>query len=125
MKAILSTHDKTGLVEFAGALSKCGFELVSTGGTGAALAEGEDDPEGAILEALRSRLGPQVPIAISLDCHAGMTARMLDNVDVVTAYRTVPHVDLRRTGEQAATRSWRMRLAACSWTIPTLLYESR
>ena len=40
MKAILSTHDKTGLVEFAGTLREAGFEFVSTGGTAAVLADG-------------------------------------------------------------------------------------
>ena len=38
-RAILSVSDKTGLVPFATALSKRGFELVSTGGTAKALAE--------------------------------------------------------------------------------------
>ncbi len=37
MKAILSVFDKTGLAEFAGALRGAGFDLVSTGGTSAAI----------------------------------------------------------------------------------------
>jgi phosphoribosylaminoimidazolecarboxamide formyltransferase / IMP cyclohydrolase len=36
-RALLSASDKTGLVEFAAALSEYGIELVSTGGTNAAL----------------------------------------------------------------------------------------
>ncbi|MCI0795581.1 MAG: bifunctional phosphoribosylaminoimidazolecarboxamide formyltransferase/IMP cyclohydrolase [Chloroflexi bacterium] len=39
MKALLSAYDKTGLPEFAAVLSQCGFELVSTGGTAAAMAD--------------------------------------------------------------------------------------
>ena len=39
MKAILSAHDKTGLAEFAGALHRAGWELVSTGGTAGAIAD--------------------------------------------------------------------------------------
>ena len=38
-RALLSVTDKTGLVEFAGALAKHGVELVSTGGTARALRE--------------------------------------------------------------------------------------
>jgi phosphoribosylaminoimidazolecarboxamide formyltransferase / IMP cyclohydrolase len=38
-RALLSVSDKTGLVEFARRLSERGVELVSTGGTGRALAE--------------------------------------------------------------------------------------
>ena len=37
-RALLSVSDKTGLVEFAAALSKAGVELVSTGGTSKAIA---------------------------------------------------------------------------------------
>ncbi|MGB3536719.1 MAG: bifunctional phosphoribosylaminoimidazolecarboxamide formyltransferase/IMP cyclohydrolase [Mesorhizobium sp.] len=37
-RALLSVSDKTGLVEFAGALAKAGVELVSTGGTAKAIA---------------------------------------------------------------------------------------
>src|ERR671910_409192 len=38
-RALLSVSDKTGLVEFAGALAGTGVEIISTGGTGRALAE--------------------------------------------------------------------------------------
>src|SRR4051794_13772528 len=37
MRALLSVYDKTGLVEFARGLSELGWELVSSGGTSAAL----------------------------------------------------------------------------------------
>ena len=37
MRALLSVYDKTGLVEFARGLSRLGWELVSSGGTAAAL----------------------------------------------------------------------------------------
>ena len=39
MKALLSASDRTGLIEFARALHSAGFDLVSTGGTGGAIAE--------------------------------------------------------------------------------------
>ncbi|MGI9252948.1 MAG: bifunctional phosphoribosylaminoimidazolecarboxamide formyltransferase/IMP cyclohydrolase [Thermomicrobiales bacterium] len=38
MRALLSVYDKTGLVEFAHGLAGLGFEIVSTGGTKAAIA---------------------------------------------------------------------------------------
>ena len=37
MRAILSVFDKTGIVEFAEGLAKLGYEIVSTGGTQAAI----------------------------------------------------------------------------------------
>ena len=39
MRALLSVYDKTGLVELAAGLSGLGWELISSGGTSAALAE--------------------------------------------------------------------------------------
>ncbi len=67
---------------------------------GSCVAADEDDPEGRLLAALRDRLGPR-PIVVSLDCHANLTERMVRAADAFTAYRTCPHVDTRRTGEQA------------------------
>jgi microcystin degradation protein MlrC len=69
---------------------------------GSAVSRSHDDPEGLLLGALRERLGAGVPIAISLDHHANLTTRMLDAVDIVTAYRTCPHTDLKECGAQAA-----------------------
>jgi microcystin degradation protein MlrC len=68
---------------------------------GACVARDEDDPEGRVLEELRARLGPDRAIVASLDCHANLTERMLAAADAFTAYRTCPHVDTHRTGEQA------------------------
>jgi microcystin degradation protein MlrC len=70
---------------------------------GASLAHGVDDPEGELLGLLRKRLRPGVPVAISLDCHAGWTAAMEKGCDIATAYQTVPHTDMSRTGAQAAS----------------------
>ncbi len=39
MRALLSVYDKTGLVDLARALTDLGWDLVSSGGTSAALAE--------------------------------------------------------------------------------------
>lgn len=86
-----------------GILSRCtaGVDGVYLMLHGSALVIGEDDPEGWLLTEIRARVGPTVPIAISLDLHAYLTERMLASVDIVTVYRTCPHIDLYRTGEQA------------------------
>ena len=70
---------------------------------GSMLAEGVDDPEGLLLTRIRERVGPAVPIAVSFDCHATMSRAIARNADIVTAYRTCPHLDLARTGRQAGT----------------------
>jgi microcystin degradation protein MlrC len=68
---------------------------------GACVAHDADDPEGVLLDGVRERLGPDKPIVVSLDCHANLTRRMAAAADAFTAYRTCPHIDTRRTGEQA------------------------
>lgn len=58
---------------------------------GAAAAENEPDVEGALLEAARRVLGPDVPIVSPFDHHAGVTRRMIENLDGLVAHRTQPH----------------------------------
>lgn len=60
------------------------------------------DPEGALLEAIRAKIGPSPLIAISMDLHAYFTSAMERNVDIAVAYKTCPHIDLYETGALAA-----------------------
>lgn len=69
---------------------------------GAMICGVEKDPEGAVLEALRARIGPGIPIAVSLDLHAHVTPRMVAAADIVVGYETYPHVDAYQTGGRAA-----------------------
>lgn len=69
---------------------------------GAVCAVGEDDVEGNLLEAVRRELGFTGRLIVSLDLHANVTRRMLTHADAITAYRTMPHMDFRATGERAA-----------------------
>lgn len=69
---------------------------------GAMGADGELDPEGNLLEAIRGMAGPEIPIVISLDLHGILTDRMLRQVDGFAIYHTYPHVDFADTGARAA-----------------------
>lgn len=69
---------------------------------GAMVSETEDDAEGALLEALREVVGPDVPIAATLDLHANATPRMAANASALISYRTYPHVDQYERAQQAA-----------------------
>jgi len=61
MKALLSVYDKTGIEEFARGLSALGWELISSGGTSAALtAAGVDHVEVADLTGAPEMLGGRV-----------------------------------------------------------------
>src|SRR6266481_3729891 len=69
---------------------------------GAGLTTEEDDPDGALFEAVREIVGPDVPIAATLDLHANVSERMVGSVDAFIAYRTNPHLDMRERGAEAA-----------------------
>ena len=61
-----------------------------------------EDGEGELLARLRAVVGPALPIAITLDLHANVTSAMCDTANIIVSYQTYPHVDMRRTGRQAA-----------------------
>ena len=69
---------------------------------GAVCAAGEDDVEGDLLAMVRDELGFTGRVIVSLDLHANVTPRMLQHADVITAYRTFPHMDFRETGTRTA-----------------------
>ena len=69
---------------------------------GAMVTETEDDAEGALLELLRGVVGPDVPIAATLDLHANATTRMAKNANALVSYRTYPHIDGYERAAQAA-----------------------
>ena len=71
---------------------------------GAMVCEHLDDGEGEIIARVRAAVGPGVPIAASLDLHGNVTAQMVDESDVLVAYRTYPHVDMTETGFRAAVQ---------------------
>ena len=69
---------------------------------GAAVTTEEDDPDGILFAAARRIVGPDVPIAATLDLHANVSERMVETVDVFIGYRTNPHLDTRERGAEAA-----------------------
>ncbi|MFV2068662.1 MAG: M81 family metallopeptidase, partial [Pirellulales bacterium] len=69
---------------------------------GAAAAEDTGDLDGDLLEAIRERVGPDVPVVGSLDLHADVTEKMVRNADALLAWETYPHADTYETGVRAA-----------------------
>ncbi|MCA9123549.1 MAG: M81 family metallopeptidase [Planctomycetaceae bacterium] len=87
------------------------FEAVDAAGSvdayllalhGAMVAERCPDVEGAILEELRKRVGPDVPIVATLDLHANITREMVNAADVLVMYHSMPHIDIFETGQRGA-----------------------
>lgn len=60
---------------------------------GAMVCEHTEDGEGELLARIRTALGPDVPVAASLDLHANVTERMAEQADILLPYRTYPHID--------------------------------
>jgi microcystin degradation protein MlrC len=69
---------------------------------GGAIGTAEDDPEGVILERVRAIVGHSVPIVATLDLHANVSRKMVDNANALVAYRTNPHVDMAERGAECA-----------------------
>ena len=92
-RALLSVSDKTGVVELARALADAGIELLSTGGTRAALAEagieameiGDYTGFPEIMEGRVKTLHPKV--------HGGILGRREDDAETMRA-RGIPRIDL-------------------------------
>ena len=61
-----------------------------------------DDGEGEILRRVRSALGPNIPIAVTLDPHANVTPQMCQLAQILVSFNTYPHIDMRETGQRAA-----------------------
>ncbi len=71
---------------------------------GAMVAEHVDDGEGEMLARVRALVGPDLPIAVSLDLHANVTPEMVEHADILDIYRTYPHVDMAATGRRSAVQ---------------------
>ncbi len=71
---------------------------------GAMVPEGLDDGEGDVITAVRDLVGPDVPIAVTLDFHGNLSAAMVKQATLLHGYKTYPHVDMRERGAEAALR---------------------
>ncbi|MEK9753248.1 MAG: M81 family metallopeptidase [Rhodospirillaceae bacterium] len=69
---------------------------------GAMVCEHTEDGEGELLTEIRTALGPDAPIAATLDLHANVTERMAEQADILIPYRTYPHIDQYEVATRAA-----------------------
>ncbi len=69
---------------------------------GAMVTRDHPDAEAEILRRVRDTVGPDLPIAVSLDLHGNLSRAFFDLATIVTIYRTYPHVDMADTGARAA-----------------------
>jgi microcystin degradation protein MlrC len=71
---------------------------------GAMITERAFDGEGALLRLIREQVGPDLPIAVSLDLHANVTNAMVELATSIAIFRTYPHLDMAETGARCLPR---------------------
>jgi len=69
---------------------------------GAMVVEDLFDPEEHLLGKIREHIGPNVPIATTLDMHANLSRKMIDYTPLHFGFKTYPHVDMYEQGVHAA-----------------------
>lgn len=86
---------------------------------GAMFVEGMQDAEGDWMESARKAVGPDCLMSASYDLHGNVSQRVIDNIDMLSAFRTAPHIDQ----EQTMQRSCGMLLHCLQMHIrPTLVW---
>ncbi len=83
------------------ALERGSFDGILLGLHGASVLDFSEDGEGELLRRLRAALRDEIPIAVTLDPHANVSREMCSLADILVAFRTYPHVDMRETGRRA------------------------
>lgn len=64
---------------------------------GAMNVQGMDDAEGDLFSAVRELVGRDCQIAASYDLHGNVSRRIMQQLDIISGYRTAPHIDTIET----------------------------
>jgi microcystin degradation protein MlrC len=62
--------------------------------------EGLEDVEAELLRRIRKVIGPNVLVSASMDLHGNVSRELVHQTDLITCYRTAPHVDVIETRER-------------------------
>ncbi len=68
---------------------------------GAMNVQGMDDAEGDWMASIRAVVGNDCLISASFDLHGNISPREMENLDMLSAFRTAPHVDVIETRRKA------------------------
>ncbi len=91
-----------GAIVKAAAARKGQLDGILLGLHGAMVTDFSPDGEGELLERLRAVVGPDLPIAVTLDPHANVTAKMCELADILISFKTYPHIDMRDIARHAS-----------------------
>lgn len=70
-------------------------DVVLLGLHGAMVADGYDDCEGDLIARVREITGSKAVIGCELDPHAHLSSQMIQNADLLVAYKEYPHTDIK------------------------------
>lgn len=68
---------------------------------GAMTVEGLDDAETELLRRIRAVVGKSVVVSASMDLHGNVSRDLVHQTDLITVYRTAPHIDETETKHRA------------------------
>ncbi len=69
---------------------------------GATVSMSYPDADGEIISRVREAVGPDVPVVVTLDCHANVSRKMFEGATALVIYGTCPHLDQKQRGIEAA-----------------------
>jgi microcystin degradation protein MlrC len=69
---------------------------------GGMVSTADPDPDGELYAMVRGVVGTTVPVVATVDLHANISERMVQNVDALVSYRTNPHMDQAERARDAA-----------------------
>jgi microcystin degradation protein MlrC len=81
---------------------------------GAMFVEGMQDAEGDWISAARAVVGRNCLISASYDLHGNLSRRVIDSINMLSAFRTAPHIDREETARRA-----------CDMLVNCLKYQVR
>jgi len=73
---------------------------------GAMVTEKKQDAEGYLLQKVRSKIGPDIPMVCTTDFHANISAEMVNTTQCIVGYDTYPHVDYYERAYDAVQILW-------------------
>jgi microcystin degradation protein MlrC len=62
----------------------------------------QQDPELAIVQQLRTRIGRHVPLAVAMDLHGNLSPEFCTACDIICGFHHSPHTDMAETGRRTA-----------------------
>lgn len=62
---------------------------------------GLEDAEGDLIAAIREMVGDDCTISTGMDLHGNVTEKLVEHIDIFTAYREAPHIDAMERKAQA------------------------